>query len=174
MLSEILRSRWFAASVHAGLWLLLILIVSGIGGNHPPYGEAPPNSTAVTVAVPVAQLENLFTSTNRPQLVLDATNLNPFLTSYFLPRTPPPPPPPTTRKIELTYQGFYQTGDSPKRALILFDGTLVGIPLGDSVATNLFVANVTMTNLTLTNSAIVGQSNILVLNTKKELEIPIR
>ena len=37
---------------------------------------------------------------------------------------------------------------------------------------NLFVADATMQNLTLTNSA--AQTNILVLNTKKPLEVPIQ
>ena len=58
--------------------------------------------------------------------------------------------------------------------MIRFSDALVAIPVGGSVATNLFVASVTATNLTLTNSAVAGQSNVLALNTKKEIEIPIR
>ena len=174
MLSETLRSRWFAGCVHAALWLLLLLIVAGIGGQRPRFQEARPDPTAVIAPVPVAKLEQLFDSANRSQLTMDAGSRNPFDTTYFIPQTPPPPPSPTTRKIELTYQGFYQTGDSPKYALVRFDGALVGVPVGDSVATNLFVASITATNLTLTNRAVAGENNVLVLNTKKEMEIPIR
>ena len=174
MLSETLRSRWFSGCVLAGLVLLLLLVITGIGGKRPFFWEARPNPAAVTAPVPVAKLENLFTAANRPKPTGDATSLNPFITSHFIPQTAPPPPSPTTRKIELTYQGFYQTGDSPKRAMIRFSDALVAIPVGGSVATNLFVASVTATNLTLTNSAVAGQSNVLALNTKKEIEIPIR
>jgi hypothetical protein len=172
MLSETLRSRWFSGCVHAALWVLLALIITGVGGKRPPYQAARPDPDAVIAPVPVAKLEGVFPSGIRTNWPTDAASLNPFFTAYFIPKTPPPPPPPTTRKIELTYRGFYQTADSPKHALILFDGALVGIPVGSRVATNLFVANVTMTTLTLTN--LVPQTNVLELNTKKQLEIPIR
>ena len=174
MLSETFRSRWFSACVHAGLWLLLLLVITGIGGKRPYFRGARPDPAAVTAPVPVAKLENLFTVANRPKPIGDAASLNPFITAYFMPQTLPPPPATTTRKIELTYQGFYQTGDSPKRAMIRFGDALVGIPVGGSVATNLYVANVTAMTLTLTNSAIAGQTNVLALNTKKEIEIPIQ
>jgi hypothetical protein len=173
MLSETLRSRWFSGCVHAGLWWLLLLVITGIGGKRPLFRERP-DPAAVVAPVPVAKLENLFAPVGQPKPVVDAGSRNPFDTTYFIPQTTPPPPSPTTRKIELTYQGFYQTGDSPKRAMIRFSDALVAIPVGGSVTTNLFVASVTATNLTLTNSAIAGQSNVLALNTKKEIEIPIR
>jgi len=174
MLSETLRSRWFSACVHTGLWLLLLLLLTRIGGKRPPFEEGRPDPAAVTAPVPVAKLENLFANVNRPKPAAEAGMLNPFITAYFQPPTTPPPPSPTTRKIELTYQGFYQTGDTPKHALIRFGDALVSVPVGDSVATNLFVASATATNLTLTNRAVAGQSNVLTLNTKKEIEIPIR
>jgi hypothetical protein len=174
MLSETLRSRWFSACVHAGLWLLLLLVVTGIGGKRPYFREARPDPAAVTAPVPVAKLENLFAAANRSKPIGDAASLNPFITSYFIPQTAPQPPAPTTRKIELTYLGFYQTGNSPKRAMIRIGDALVAIPVGGSVATNLSVANATVLTLTLTNSAVAGQSNVLALNTKKEIEIPIR
>jgi len=179
MLSETLRSHWFSACVHAGLWLLLFLAIAGIGGKRPQFRERWPETSAATVPVPVAKLENLFTSANRTNSFSSPSGsgegwtagLNPFVTSYFIPPTPPPP---TTRKIELTYQGFYQTGDSPKRAMIRLGDALVSVPVGSTVVTNLYVANVTALTLLLTNSAVVGQSNVLALNTKKEIEIPIK
>jgi len=181
MLSETLRSRWFSACVHAGFWLLLFLVLAGIGGKQPHFRERWPETAAATVPVPVAKLENLFTAPNRTNSFSSplgsnaawVAGLNPFVTSYFTPPTPAPPPPPTTRKIELTYQGFYQTGDSPKRAMIRFGDALISVPVGGSVATNLYVANATALTLLLTNSAVAGQSNVLALNIKKELEVPL-
>lgn len=171
MLSEILRSRLFSGCVHAGLWLLLLLVITGIGGKRPEFRETRPYSIAVTTPIPVAKLNTLFPSAIRPKPVLAAGSRNPFDTTYFIPQTTPPP---TTRTIELTYLGFYQTGNDPKRALIRFDNALVSVPVGDSVTTNLFVISATATNLSLTNRAIAGQSNILVLNKKQEIKIPIR
>ena len=172
MLNETLRSRSFSGVVHAGTWLLLLLIISGIGGKRPPFREAPLDPTDVTMPVPVAKMENLFASTDRPKPTADPGSLNPFITSHFQPPPAPPPPAPTTRKIELTYQGFYQTGDSPKHVLIRSGDALLSVVVGGIVDTNLFVASATATNVTLTNAAV--QTNVLMLNTKKELEVPIR
>jgi len=172
MLSETLRSRWFSGCVHAGLWLLFLLVMTRIGGQRPDFQEARPDPAAVTAPVPVGKLENLFVPANWSNLAPETGSLNPFITSYFQPPTKPPPPSPTTRRIQLTYQGFYQTGNAPRRAVIRFGDALVDVPVGDTVTPTLFVASVTATNLTLTNSA--AQTNLLVLNTKKEIEIPIR
>ena len=46
------------------------------------------------------------------------------------------------------------------------------LPIGAKVVSNLFVAQATMQTLTLTNPA--ALTNILSVNTKKEIEIPIR
>lgn len=174
MLSETLRSRWFSAVQHAASWLLLVLVLTNIGGKRPRFEEARPDPTAVTMPVPVAKLEHLFPSvTITQQPVTLAGSLNPFYTAHFQPQAAPPPPTPTTRIIALTYQGFYQTGDGPKRAMIRYGDSLVSVPVGSSVVTNLLVAAATPVNLTLTNPA-TGQTNLLVLNTKKEIEIPIQ
>ena len=94
----------------------------------------------------------------------------PFFTRYFVP--PAPPPPPTTRTIEVTYQGFYQTGDGPKQTMFRLGEAFHFAPVGARIATNLFIAEVTMQAMTLTNLA--AQTNILPLNVKKELVVPIQ
>ena len=48
---------------------------------------------------------------------------------------------------------------------------LVDKPLGARVSTNWFFADVTVQALTLTNVA--GQTTLLPLNTKKEIEVPV-
>ena len=45
-------------------------------------------------------------------------------------------------------------------------------PVGAKIASNLFIAEVTMQAMTLTNLS--AQTNILPLNTKKEIVVPIR
>ena len=172
MLNETLRSRPFSAGLHAGLWLLLVLALIGLGGRAPQFREAAADPSSVTTPVPVAKLEKLFSPTNWPKIAVDAGGLNPFFTTHFIPSAPPPPPPPTTRKVELTYQGFYRTADGPKQTLVRLGDALISIPVGGIVTTNLFVIDATVETLTLTNSA--AQTNVLTLNTKQTVEVPLK
>lgn len=172
MLNETLRSRPFSTGLHAGLWLLLVLALIGLGGRAPHFREAAVDPSGVTTPVPVAKLEKLFSPTNWPKIVVDTGGLNPFFTTHFIPPAPPPPPPPTTRKVELTYQGYYRTADGPKQALLRLGDALIGIAVGGMVTTNLFVIDATVETLTLTNSA--AQTNVLTLNTKQTVEVPLK
>ena len=158
--------------MHASLWLLLYLAVTNLGGKAPDFREAD------AVAQPAAEsrrrspaLERLFSPGAWPQIAHRArTRSIPFFTRYFVP--PAPPPPPTTRKIEVTYQGFYQTGDGPKHTIFKLGEAYLVAPIGARIATNLFIAEATMQALTLTNLA--AQTNILPLNAKKEIVVPIQ
>jgi hypothetical protein len=74
--------------------------------------------------------------------------------------------------VEITYLGYYQTGDDPRRVFLKMDDALFVSAIGDQVATNLFVSEAGLQTLTLTNSA--AQTNVLTLNAKKTVEVPIR
>lgn len=164
-----LRSRWFAACVHAGLWLLLYLAVTNLGGRAPEFRDTDAVSLPLHNLVPVAGLQRLFSQGAWPKLLSDTNTLNPFVTRYFI---PPATPPPTTRKIEVTYQGFYQTSDGPKQTIFKLGEVFQVAPIGARIATSLFIAEANMQALTLTNLA--AQTNILPLNAKKELVVPIQ
>jgi hypothetical protein len=156
--------------MHAALWFLLYLAVTSLGGKAPDFHEAdavakPPQSPA-----PVAAIERLFSQGLRPQSLRDTNALDPFVTRYFVP--PAPPPPPTTRKIEVTYQGFYQTGEGGKQIIFRLGEAFVVAPIGARVATNLFIAAATMQAMTLTN--LQAQTNIVPLNVKREIIVPIQ
>lgn len=174
MLIATLRSRSFSAALHAGLWLLLVLALVGIGSGHSlQYREAEADPTAVTTPVPVARLEKLFAPGNWPKQLAEAGTSNAFFTAYFIPAAPPPPPPPpTTRKVELTYQGCYRTADGPQYALLRMGENLTGVVVGGLVTTNLYVIEATPQTVTLTNSA--AQTNVLTVNVKKEVEVPLK
>jgi hypothetical protein len=151
------------------LWLLLYLAITNLGGKTPDFRDGyavanPPQNSA-----PVAGLERLFSPGVWPKALVNTNALNPFFTPYFV---PPAPPPPTTRKIEVTYQGFYQTGDVSKHIVFKLGDAFEVAPIGARIATNLFIAEATMQSLTLTNLA--AQTNILPLNTKKELVVPLQ
>jgi hypothetical protein len=174
--NDTLRSRWFVMGLNAGLGLLLLLVIlgSGFGRHLPQYREGPTNAAAAMLPVPVAKLEVLFAPTKAVGSKLDL-----FATTYFVPRTPPPAapaapaaPPPTTAKIELTYQGYYRTAGGPKYALLRLRDKLVSIPVGGMVVTNLFIVDAATPHLTLTNTAV--QTNVLALNVKQVVEVPLK
>jgi hypothetical protein len=172
LLLQSLRSSWLVLAVHAGLWLLIGLIILRLGGRAPDFHELSSPSTQPQATTPVTRFEMLFASSQWAK-PLTATNLaNPFLTRHFIPTTPPPPPPPTTRKLEITYQGYYQAGDGPYDTILKLGETFVVARVGTSIATNLFVAQATVQTLTLTNLA--AQTNVLTVNVKKEIEVPLK
>src|SRR3954469_10864781 len=115
---QTLKSRWFVVCVHVGLWCLLYLAIIGMGGKTPEFREADSFSTAPQTLAPVAKLEQLFAPGTWPKPLTDTNALSPFFTRYFIPAQTPAPPPPTTRKIELTYLGFYQTAELPKQVMV--------------------------------------------------------
>lgn len=177
-----LRSRWFSIGLHVGLWLLLFLLLKGsqFGGRTLKFSEQVTDASPVTVPVPVSKLTSWATPNSGHELVAIPTNISFFATTYFVPRTspagstppPPPPPPPTTWKLELGYQGFYRTGDGPKYAILQMGGKLVSIPVGHMVVTNLYIVDAAVRTLTLTNSA--TQTNVIALNTRQVLEVPLK
>jgi hypothetical protein len=164
-----LRNRWFVVGVHAGMWLLLYLAVAALGGKSPDYRETDGVTSPPRSPVPVAGLERLFSPETWPKSLIDTNRLDPFVTRYFI---PPVAPPPTTRKIEVTYQGYYQTGEGAKNTIFKLGDAFQVAPIGARIATNLFIADATMQALTLTNLA--AQTNILPLNTKKEIVVPLQ
>lgn len=164
-----MRSRQFALLVHVALWSLLIVAVLGMSGTMPPFTEAESFSNPPQSPVPAARLAQLFTPGNSPKSVINTNTLDPFYTRHFI---PPQPPAPTTRKFELTYQGFYQSEGGMKQTMIKIGDSFVVTPVGGRVLSNLFAANATMQTLLLTNPA--AGTNLLTLNAKKEVEVPIR
>lgn len=169
-LAQTLRSRWLTTLVHAALWLLLYLAVIGIGGKAPPYSERdatfpPPHSPE-----PIAKLDRLFTMDYQQSGLTNQDS--PFFTQHFVPAPKPAPPPPTTKKIELVYLGFYAAqGGMPQTMVKLGDKYLI-TPLGSNVTANLYAAQASVLSLLLTNST--GQTNLLRVNVKKEVEVPLK
>jgi hypothetical protein len=172
-LADIVKSRWFALVVHFGLWLLLALAVMGFNGNLPNFNDTDSSSTPPQSPIPVASLEQLSSTAAWPRLT-DHTNLaNPFSTKHFFPPpSAPPPPAPTTRKLELTYQGYYQSGNGPVQTMLKLGTNFLVTPVGSRVLSNLFVAHASQQYLTLTNT--LAKTNVLPLDTPREVEVPIQ
>ena len=170
LVKKALRSRWVVVGLHACLWLLLYLAVTNLRGKAPDFREADATGNAAQSPAPVGGLERLFSPDVWPASLIDTNTLNPFFTRYF---APPSLPPPTTRTIEVTYQGFYQAGDSLKQTIFKLGDAYSVAPVGAKIATELFIADATMQVLTLTNHA--AQTNVVVpLNAKREIIVPIK
>lgn len=169
-LVQTLRSRGFAWCVHLALWVLLYLVITKVGGYTPGFHEETGIGTPAQSPVPVATLASLFAPTSWPKPAVGTNSFNPFYTRYFVPAAPPPPA--TTRKIDVTYQGFYEAGDGPKNIIVKVDDAFVIARPGSLIATNLYVAQASMQSLTLTNLS--AQTNLLLLDAKKELEVPLK
>ena len=169
LIKKTLRKRWFVAGVHLSFWCLLYLIGVNLGGQSPAFYDAETNMSAAQNPVPVSGLEQLFSPRAWPGSTIATNRINPFFTRYFV---PPASPPPTTRKIEVAYQGFYQSGDGPRNSIFKLDDAFNVAPLGARIANGLFIADATTQGLTLTNLA--GQTNIVPLNAKKDIIVPIQ
>lgn len=170
-----LRSKWLAVVVHLGLWALLVIILFSLGGKAPEYRDMTSYSLPAQSPAPVSRIDQLLAPENWPKTVLDTNAPSPFYTTAFIPApkpAPKPAPPPTTRKVTIVYQGYYAAGDGPKTAMIKMTDRFATIPLGSPVVTNYYITDLTHKSMTLTNTA--GHTNLLLLNTAKELEIPIK
>src|SRR6516225_7871845 len=151
--AQTFRNPWLVGFVHLGLWALLVLSVTSFGGKSPVYQESSAVSVPLQTPIPVSKLPNLF-SPNVWPASLNATNsLNPFFTRHFIPPATPPAPAPTTRKIELTYQGFYQPVNGAKHVIVKLADAYLDKIVGANLTANLYAADATMQGLTLTNTA---------------------
>lgn len=166
-----LRSRSFVILTHAGLWLLFCLALAGLGGKTSGFREIQSPSASPRNLLPTARLRRLFAGDARPTIPAQTNWLNPFFTWHFNPAQAPSPPP-TTRDIELTYLGFYQTADGPKKAMVKLGDAILVAGVGSNLTANLFAADASIISLVLTNPA--GQTNRLSLNTRTAMKVPIR
>jgi len=170
LIIQTLRSRWFAVAVHVGLWFLLFLAASTFGGKSPPYRDSVALTAPAQSPAPVTKLERLF-SPGWPAILKNTNMPTLFFTKHFIPPPTPPPPAPTTRKVEITYRGFYDAEGSPRQVFVKLADEFVLKPVGAHVTTNWFIGPATFDSLSLTNLA--GLSTLLPLNSKKEIEVPI-
>ena len=99
-----------------------------------------------------------------------ATNLpTPFTTTFFQP--PPPPPAKKTRKVKLTYHGFFETAAGEKRAFVNVGGATTLLSLGAPVVSDLMISNIQRLELTLRRA--VTQEVVIPFRGSTEVEVPI-
>lgn len=152
----------------AGLIALAVLILTDLDVGLPEFPAAQRRPDGAAAPISVSEIENVLSPARYALLIPPTNSLNPFYTTYF---QPPAPKPPTTRKVELTYQGFYRNAEGQKRAFVKIGDRLFVGPVGSNVVADLSVVDISLRTLTLRNAA---QTNTLEFNTRKELEIPVQ
>ena len=172
-LTQLLRSRGLALAVHLLLWVLLYLTVSQMGTSQPPWTDERSYSLPAQDLVPIPRMGPLFSPAGllgrSPQGTND-TSL--FFTLHFVPPVKPVAPPPTTAKIPVTYLGFYEAATGTRKAIFKAPAGFAVVAVGGTILTNFVVAEAGMQTLLLTNAA--AQTNLLLLNTEKALEVPLK
>lgn len=99
---------------------------------------------------------------------------NPFFSLAIQPPPPPPPPAPspTTRKIDVTYRGFFETSAGIRRAVIQVADKQILARRGDKVVADYATAAIELKHLALTNAA--GTAVRLEFAKPQSLEIPVK
>ncbi len=172
------NSKWFPVVVLWGALALFALAVFERGGELPRRNESSHHSNPPETTVLVGKISSLFSPAVMTAMRPPTNGVNPFYTTYFQPPPPPPkpvtpaPPPPTTRKIQLTYQGVYETAAGMKKAFVKVGDSLFVGSVGSNVVADLVVADIALGALILKNVA--SQTNLLQFNVPKEIEVPIK
>jgi hypothetical protein len=173
LLHSLLKSRSLSMGVHAALWMLLIFGLTSFHGTTPYFHDTDVLRGQPQVLPPVTNLAELYSTQMVQAKITKQDVTSPFYTRYFVPAPAPgPPPPPTTRKIEITYLGYYKTTGSTTRAMVRMIDTLVEIPVGSQLVTNLSISAANIQALVLTNNA--GLTNLLPMNVKTIVEVPLK
>lgn len=169
------KHRWVAISAMGGLLLLLVLTLWNWGDEVPERPVVKERRSEPWPAVSVEGVQKLFSvDAVTPALSL-VHGPSPFYTTYFQPPPAPKPAdpaPPTTRQVELVYQGFYEMSMSQRKAFLKMDGRSQVTSIGTPVAGGFAVHAIDFGTLTLTNAA--GETNVLLFNEPKTLEIPVQ
>ena len=178
MLKLLENSKWFPVVVLLGALALFALAVLELGGELPGHIDSRRQPNLPDATILVGKIDNLFSSAVVNAMRPPSNGVNPFYTTYFQPPPPQPkpvaptPPPPTTKKIQLTFQGVYETAAGEKKAFVkVGDGLFVG-SVGSNVVADLVVGEISLRSLLLKNAA--AQTNLLQFNVPKEIEVPIK
>ncbi len=96
---------------------------------------------------------------------------NPFFTLAIQPPPPPtpPPPPPATRKVDVTYRGFFETSARVRRAVVQVADKQLVAGKGDRILADFGVVEIELRHLGLTN----GTGGVVKLDFSKVVSIEV-
>ena len=168
MRTSLEKDRWLAVLFLVGILSLIVLVLAQYRIGLPEFPEASAGRTPRTSGVPVDRIQALFATPSTNPGTLLADEANPFYTTFFAPK---PAAPPATRKIALTYQGFYETANGERRAFMKSDEALLVGGVESNVIGNLVIEDIQLRTLRLRGGT--AGSNVLEFNAAREIEIPL-
>jgi hypothetical protein len=167
------KTGWTSAALLAGLFGLLLIILSDLGVAPAERRDREVPSPEMSRSLPLDTMSKLF-SPERLQAILPLTNEPaPFYTDHFVPPRVSPPPPAKTkqaRKLELVYLGFYQNAEGARHAFVQVGDELFVGPAGSQLENHFTIQEIGLNSVTLINGA--EESYLLYFNSKKTIEIP--
>jgi hypothetical protein len=171
MPSSFKANPWAAAALTVGILAMLVLLARDLRTRPALVASAARSTRLKTEALPLAKIDALFSSSEIGKAVPAPELVNPFYTTFFQPLSQPKPQAPTTRKVELVYQGFYESAGGRKQAYVKAGDALTFAGPGEVVVADLAVSEITLRTLVLTNKS--GQANTLLFKAPKEVEVPL-
>ncbi len=173
MLKEIQKDRGLTWLLLVGVAGLLFVVIRDYSTGMPPFPRGSRSSVPLAASIPVARFPELFTVAQVPRLAAASNQVSVFHTTAFQPAPPPPPPPPpTTRKVALTYLGFFELAEGPRRVVVQVGDSVVVGALGSNVVADLAVSQMEFDSLVLTNRE--GKTNRLEFKKKQTVEVPVQ
>lgn len=156
----------FVALVLLGLSLLHLSQSTEAPAGAPTAG---PPATEYPAA---AQTRQFFEWPTRVDWQAMTNNGNPFFTLAIQAPPPPKPPPapPATKKVDVTYRGFFQTSAGVRRAVVLVADKQVLAGVGEKILADYLAAEIALRHLQLTNAA--GKAVKLEFAKPQGIEVP--
>ncbi len=156
--SALFNSRWIIPLAGAATLLMLFLVVLGLSKGMPKLIVIHP-APVREENIPLAQIE---------QLVGASFWTGPLEAMSTL---PPAAPAATTKKVSLTYQGFFETADGRKLAYVkVADRQVIGTN-GAPIEADFKIAEFDLKTLTIRSAT---RTNSLSFNTPTEIEVPLK
>jgi hypothetical protein len=167
------RSYAAAIALIALAVVVLMLVLRDLGGDLPALPRFVPSTAGSAVGPTNDRLAQLFAPASLTALAPITNLAAPFTTAYFQPPPPPPPPDPNikkTKKVTLTYNGFFETNAGEKRAYVGVGSALAMLPLGAPVISDLMLSNIARVQLTLKRAG--TQEVVVPFRGSTEVEVP--
>jgi hypothetical protein len=159
------RNLWISLVLLGGLAVIVLAVPFWLGGRLPELRPLSPTDEPPHEWFAELHAADWF-ATNSLRRLATTTNVgDPFFTRFFLPLPPPP-----TKRVDLLYQGCFESSEGIRKAYIRLGDQLFVLTNGAKLVADRVVKDIGMGELILTNAA--GATNLALFNVKTNLEVP--
>lgn len=137
-----------SAGQNSLITLLTVVILGGImtdvafklGGDIPALPRLTMQARPNVDSTFGKRIETLFEPQPSNELLDPKPSQSPFFTQYYkAPPQPPPPKKPQTKKLKITFQGFYTPSSEDQKAFIMINDQFKSVSVGEVVIANLYL-----------------------------------